>query len=194
MWNPENYDDRAIGPIGLADAYLLSAICRYLQPRIAIEYGGLLGHSLAVMAEHCGFVISVDDNAGVALREMAKKVSNARVVQSDMSFYEPADSVESIVDLVLIDAAHLYDDNVAAYENVLPVLSSDAVILVHDTGDWKTDDLPPQWAAWVEHRAMFLEHDRKFVRYLREKGYSDVTFGTARHLRHGITVLQRRTW
>jgi predicted O-methyltransferase YrrM len=192
MWQGKVFDDRAIGPMGEADAYLLDAICRYIKPRIAIEYGGLLGHSLAVMAPHCGLVISVDDNAGEALQEAAKKAGNAEVVKGKMEEYDPVyDGVKPEVDLVFFDASHLYKDNVAAYENVKPVLSPEALILVHDTGDWYKGELPPQWEAWKERRAEYLVHDRQFVEYLREKeGYRDVTFSSTRNLRHGITVLK----
>ncbi len=45
-WDMTKYDDRAIGPMGLHDAILLDAICSYVRPKVVLEYGGLLGHSL----------------------------------------------------------------------------------------------------------------------------------------------------
>lgn len=196
MWNPDNYDDRAIGPMGLHDAYLLDAICRYIRPRVAIEYGGLLGHSLDVMAPYCGLVISVDDNASVALRAIAEKVGNAKVIQTDMTYYEPyyAGIEDNSIDLALFDASHILKQSIAAFKNLTPSLSPKALILVHDTGDWYTGELPPQWEAWKENRATFLEHDRNFVRYLRQQGFLDITFESSDHLRHGYTVLKKPNW
>lgn len=196
QWNPADYDDRAIGPLGLHDAHLLDAICRYVRPRTYLEYGGLLGHSLAVAAPHCGIVVSVDDNAGTALWDKATRAGNARVVKGDMAVYDPVADGLRDVDLVFVDASHLFTDCMAAYERFAPVLSPRALILVHDTGDWPPPGtpLPPQWEAWKHHRAHFLGHDRAFVRALREFGWADVTFGTPDHLRHGITVLSRPTW
>ncbi len=98
------------------------------------------------------------------------------------------------IDLVLFDASHLYTDCRDAYQRIESRLAPDALILVHDTGDWYTGELPPQWAAWKGHRATYLEEDRRFVRYLRKEGYSDITFGTNEHLRHGYTVLMKPQW
>ncbi len=195
MWDESKFSDEAIGPIGLHDARLLSAICAYVKPRIVIEYGGLLGHSLSVFATHAEFVISVDEHAGVALQEAAKKAGNAQVVKGKMEEYDPVkDGVKAEVDLIFVDAAHLLDKNIACYEKVCPLLSPHAMILVHDTGPWKETDLPPQWAGWVKPRAELLSHDRSFVLYLRGEDYRDVTFGTNRHLRHGITVCMKPQW
>lgn len=196
MWNPENYDDRAIGPMGLHDAHLIDAICRYIRPRVALEYGGLLGHSLAVMSEWCGWIISVDDNAGEALQAAAAKAGNAVVVKAKMQDFDPNEFGIRQLDLVLFDASHLLADNTAAFEMIEPWLTQRAVILVHDTGEWYNgpDPLPPQWAAWVEHREALLEGDRGFVRYLRGKGWSDVTFESPDHLRHGYTMLTKPRW
>lgn len=194
MWNPDNYDDRAIGPMGLHDAYLLDAICRYVRPKVALEFGGLLGHSLSVMAEHCDTVISVDDNAHQLLYDAASKYGNVQVIKGDMRTYGIINNGIEL-DLVLFDASHLYGDNVAAFSNIEPILSPKALILIHDTGDWYTGELPPQWEAFQKERSIFLEHDRKFVRYLRcVKGYSDTTFESSDHLRHGYTILKKPSW
>lgn len=194
MWNPENYDDRAIGPMGLHDAYLLDAICRYVRPKVALEYGGLLGHSLSVMTEHCGQVISVDDNAHQLLYDAANKFDNIRIVKSKMQEFDPLEDCLSPVDLVLFDASHIYDHSVEAFELIKQGLSDNPILLVHDTGDWYTGELPPQWLEWQEHRNIYLQHDRKFVGYLREQGYSDITFQSSDHLRHGYTVLMKPQW
>lgn len=195
MWDAANYDDRAIGPMGLHDAYLLDAVCRYVRPQVALEYGGLLGHSLRVMAPYCGLVVSVDDNCGQSLQDAATLVGNAWAVQCDMKNYEPSQHVTGI-DLILFDASHLYADYVAAYEKCVPLLQSRTVILVHDTGEWPPEGtpLPPQWEAWKEHRATYLEEDREFVRYLRTQGWSDVTFENPDSLRHGYTMLTKPRW
>ncbi len=193
-WNPADYDDRAIGPMGLHDAHLLDAICRYVRPKVALEYGGLLGHSLAVMSDWCGHIISVDDNAGEALRAAAEKAGNATVFKSDMKDFDPWFHGFKQIDLVLFDASHLFNDYRLTFEKIEPLLTERCAILVHDTGDWFLGELPPQWDAWKEHRATFLEEDREFVRYLRSKGWSDVTFESPDHLRHGYTMLTKPRW
>lgn len=195
MWNPANYNDDAIGPMGLHDAYLLDAICRYTKPKVALEYGGLLGHSLAVLSTHCEQVISVDDNAHQILQDAATVAGNARVVKAKMQEYDPvADGVPRL-DFVLIDASHLYADNIAAYNKFKPLLSKFALILIHDTGEWYTGELPPQWAGWAERRTTYVTEDRAFVCYLREsEGWNDITFQSSDHLRHGYTVLAKPTW
>lgn len=194
MWSPDNYDDRAIGPMGLHDAILLDAICRYVRPKVALEYGGLLGHSLSIMAECCGQVISVDDNAHQLLYDAANRFDNVSIVKAKMQEFSPIAITPSAIDFVLFDASHIYEHSVAAFEQVNWVLSDNPILLVHDTGDWYKGELPPQWAEWQEHREIYLQHDRKFVRYLRGQGYSDVTFESSDHLRHGYTVLMKRKW
>lgn len=194
MWNPEKYDDRAIGPMGLHDAYLLEAICKYVRPRIALEFGGLLGHSLSVMAGYCDKVISVDDNAHQLLYDVAVHYPNVAIFKSDMRVFYPNEFGIDRIDLVLFDASHLYNDSITTFRNIEKYLSPKALILVHDTGDWKTDDLPPQWEAFKTDRAVLLEHDRKFVRFLRGHGYLDITFESSEHLRHGYSVLKKIEW
>lgn len=194
MWDADNYDDRAIGPMGLHDAYLLDALCRYICPRVALEYGGLLGHSLRVMAPYCEALVSVDDNCGSALVAAAKDTRNARAVKCDMRTYDPVADGYQRLDLILFDASHLFDDNLAAYSKCVPLLQPRTVILVHDTGEWYTGELPPQWEAWKEHRDEFLQEDRKFVRYLRTEGWNDVTFENPNALRHGYTMLTKPRW
>lgn len=193
-WDPSHYNDSAIGPMGLHDAYLLDAICRYIRPKVALEYGGLLGHSLSVMAPYCGRVISVDNIAHQSMYDAASRYNNVHIVKGDMRLYDPKTNNMDEINLVLFDASHLCTDYIKAYQNIKSILSSKSLILVHDTSDWFKGVLPTQWEWFKEEREILTQQDRKFVVYLREEGYNDITFESDEHLRHGYTVLKKCNW
>jgi hypothetical protein len=109
-----------------------------------------------------------------------------------MKTYQPPEGIK--FDLVLFDASHVYDDSVKTFTNIETYLSPKVLILVHDTGNWREKDLPPDWSSFKLGREIILKNERDFIRFLRTQGYSDVSFESSEHLRHGYTILKKLDW
>jgi len=187
-----HYDDRVLGPIQKADACLLAAVCNYMRPEAAIEYGCLEGHSAAVLARFCKRLFCVEiDHARQGLCHVIDKNPNITHVHASMTEWVPPEDVKDI-GLVYFDASHKCEDSLAAYDILEFRLSPTALLICHDTGDW-CDPYPNEDFKKFTARKETVDGEREFVRCLFQRGWQAIAFGCTTQFRHGLTILQRST-
>lgn len=199
-------EEAACGPIQQEEALLLFALVRVLRPRVVVEFGFHRGHSalnflLALPPD--GELHSYDISEGAA--QMASQLfagaARFHYHHKPQESFLPADVGGREIDLVLLDAAHDLDLNVATFEKLRPCLAPRAILAVHDTGTWWRAHMRHEHLAWAADRPHGWlsaeeyapwDEERRFVNWLREThpDLSQLHLHSYRALRHGLTLLQ----
>jgi predicted O-methyltransferase YrrM len=198
------YEQWSWGPVQPDEALLLHALVRTLRPRTLVEIGFLFGHSAF------NFLRALDPDARLYSFDIdPASVEVARVrCQHDPRFVLRSRSQDAITpqdidgrsaDFVFLDGAHDLAINQATFARLLPLLSPEATIAIHDTGaiprsltpqgHW-TLDHPERWAGDdYEHQP----DERAFANWLlaTHPEFAQIHIHSRRTFRHGMTVLQR---
>ena len=198
------YTEWAWGPIQRDDALLLHALVRSVRPATIVEMGFLFGHSAF------NFLRALDEHARLYSFDVGpESAQHARLrCQHDPRFVFHNRSQDTItaddvdgrsVDFVFLDGAHDLAINQATFERLLPLLSSIALLVIHDTGGIHRSIMPPEhWTRDIAERWVgdWFEHqpdERAFVNWLLASypEFSQIHLHSHRVFRHGMTLLQR---
>jgi hypothetical protein len=190
---------------------------RVLRPRTVVEIGFLRGDSAfnfltALDADARLYSFDVDPAAESIARERFGNDSRfvfRRRSQADLTA-EDVDGREA--DLVFLDAAHDFELNRMTFSRLLPIMSPDAILAVHDTGTIprrlvQPDAVPSElamvgewWLAhpevgWIGDEREVESDERAFVNWVLEEhpDFSQIHLHTTRTFRYGLTLLQRST-
>lgn len=187
----KDYNDTALGPILRSDAALLGAIMNYVRPEVVVEYGSLDGHSASVLARFAKVVYCVEaDNIRPGLHHTVEANPNVVIVNASMRDWLPPPG--TVVDVGYFDASHDLEDNISAYAKLNQYLSPHALLLCHDTDTWVKH--PSQGHIdFQPTRDKAVDGERKWVEWMRDRGWDRVAFGCKTAFRHGLTILQRET-
>jgi predicted O-methyltransferase YrrM len=198
------YEDATVGPVQADEALLLHALVRTVRPETVVELGFFRGDSSfnflrALDLDARLYSFDIDPAAGE--RAAAKLGHDPRFAfrARGQETLTPADVDGRTVDFVFFDAAHDLDLNQRAFGRLLPLLSGDAILAVHDTGTLASRFLerPPNEHERAEHLVRDgYEHqpgERTFVNWLREEHpeFAQMHLHTHRYPRYGLTLLQR---
>ncbi len=202
------YDEEsASGPLQRDEALLMHALVRVLRPKVVVEFGFLAGHSAmnfltAVPSSTRFYSFDIDPACATTARRFFGNRPNFRFICKSQTEITAADVDGGPIDFCFLDASHDLELNRATFERLLPLLSSDAVVVVHDTGTWKPQHMrpvhrelaeaEPGW--WVDHDEYAHQpEERQFVNWIRETHpeFAQLHLHTHATVRHGITMLQR---
>lgn len=198
----------AMGPIQQSEALFLYALTKVLQPRLIVEFGFSTGESAA------NFLAAAPANCEIHSFDISPH--SAQIAQHMMRdrrlhFHEKSQadfSAEDIgnrqADLVFIDASHDLALNQQTWHRLQNCMSSDCLVIVHDTGTWARDEMrdihsrfaaqPITAAGWISRDEFAHQIDERiFVNWVRETdpGYCVMHLHTTRALRHGLSLIQR---
>ena len=200
-----SYEELAVGPVQRDEALVLHGLVRATRPRTIVEIGFLNGHSAF------NFLRALDEDARLysfdvdpACERIARRHfgNDPRLVYrtraQETLTREDVDGRP--VDFVFFDGAHDLSLNQEAFRRLLPMLSQDAIVTVHDTGtvprafmaDW--DPRLEETERWIGDAE--YEHqpgERAFVNWLLEDHpeFAQLHLHTHRWPRFGLTLLQR---
>lgn len=184
----EEYNSENIGPIQKEDALLLYAVLKILCPKNIIEFGTQKGYSTKL------FIKAMRDDAYLTTydtdrldKETQDKITHPRVKIINDS-QENFSSTES-VDFVFMDASHNLEINQKTFIKLLPLLTDNCIIAVHDTGT--TKDEVSGHGYYLGEEFIHQPDERKFVNWIMETcNASAMNFHTLRERRYGMTLLQ----
>jgi predicted O-methyltransferase YrrM len=198
------YDEIALGPVQRDEALVLHGLVRVVRPLTVVEIGFYQGWSaynfLSALDEDARlYAFDVDPGCDdVARRRFGDepRLVFRRRAQQDLT----AEDVDGrLVDLVFIDGSHELELNRATFQRLLPMLESDAIVAVHDTGtvarrwtpDWLAESIPPD--RWLNDAYEPQPDERAFVNWLRDEhpDFAQIHLHTDRTPRCGLTLLQR---
>ena len=198
--------ERMGGPVQRDEALFLHSLVRVVQPRTIVEIGFFRGDSAfnflrALNPDARLYSFDIDP----ACEELAleRLGHDPRFVFRTRSQAEltPEDVEGHLAEFVFLDAAHELGLNQATFERLVPLMASDAIVAIHDTGTVPRRLLPPRhWAhsmreGWVGDEYEVRSDERAFVNWLLENHaeFSQIHLHSRRVARCGLTLLQRAT-
>jgi predicted O-methyltransferase YrrM len=196
------YEEMTVGPVQRDEALLLHGLVLVVRPRTVVEFGFHLGHSAynflrALDADSRLYSFDIDPRCEqVAQRRFA---DDPRFVYRTHAQEKltPGDIDGRVADLVFVDGAHDLALNQETFGRLLPLMSPDAIVAIHDTGtigrafipDWQTSDT----ARWIGDGYEHQPDERAFANWVREQHpeFAQIHLHTHRTARQGLTLLQR---
>ena len=197
------FDESAIGPIQRDEALLIHGLTRSIRPKMVLEIGFAQGHSART------FLQALDSDAtlwSVDNEPYARDLHSRYFASDPRSRFQFCDqtAVDTTkfhvpLDVVLFDGSHDLEANRSTFERIRSHLSSNALILIHDTGIWVPEHMDrSHWDILVEidHRkgegGIIHQHgERQFVNWLCSKlpHAQFVHIHSRNTLRHGMTLV-----
>ena len=209
--------ETAWGPVQRDEALLLHAMVRVLRPRTVVEIGFLRGDSAlnflcALDTDARLYSFDIDPGSEAVARErfrhdsrfVFRRRSQADLTTEDIDGRQP--------DFVFLDAAHDLELNRATFSRLVPMMSPNAILAVHDTGTiprrlvepgaipWQLKVVGDWWRAhphvgWVGDEREVEPDERAFVNWVLEEhpDFSQIHLHSTRTFRYGLTLLQRST-
>lgn len=192
------------GPLQRDEALLLHGLVRVVRPRTVVEIGFLQG------ASAFNFLAALDSDArlysfdidpaceAVAQRRFGHDARFAFKLRSQTAL-TPQDIDGRTADFVFLDAAHDLSLNQETFTRLVPLLSAQAILAVHDTGTVPRALLPPRhWAhhksdGWLADEYEVMSDERAFANWVLETypEFSQLHLHSTRTIRCGVTLLQR---
>lgn len=197
-----------IGPIQRSEAIMLYGLIKTLRPRRVIELGFYKGDSCSVLCA----ATATDPNATVEsydinwVDEGAKNALKAQYPHLSVELCDQRLVMDRtitdnrLVDFLFLDASHDFEINKATWATFLPRFSSNAVVMVHDTGLWVDEHCPDglsrhgQYGHKHGHNGRFHQPDEVlFVKWITSTypNWRRMDFMSVNTFRHGFTLLQQ---
>lgn len=201
-------EGEVVGPLQRDEALLLFALTRVLRPRTVLEIGFLGGQGAF------NFLQALEPGAqlhSVDVTEFSEEIAD-HVWRDVPGFAFHRASQNEIgpemvdgrpVDLAFLDASHDLGLNQETFRRLAPMVASDGMIVVHDTGTWPRDQMSPDvidhamrhpigWISETEYQHQ--RDERLFVNWVMDAHpeWTMVHLHSLNTVRHGMTILQRR--
>ena len=199
----------ACGPLQKDEAVFLFGLISCIKPKCILELGFHKGHSAlallnALDSDSAFTTIDIDPNClKIFAEKFSNRFKNARMIINDMSVVNFNSFFRSNeIDFVFFDAVHDLELNIKTYLNLKPYLTSDCIIVIHDTGLWFEKYMEEVHYSVLKNikSKKVLEDafahqldERLFVNYLVSKEqYNTFHIHSKNTIRHGITCLHKQ--
>jgi predicted O-methyltransferase YrrM len=189
----KNYNDNSIGPIGAADAGLLSAIAKYYNAPRVLEIGSQNGDSARCWLDAgCCRLVCVD---AILTQGLMDEIGQEIQCTFHHCFQQDF-KTEEMFDIIFLDASHDPQINAATVVNLQGNLRKGGVLVIHDTGLWAHDhmtDAHKSFSGGCDFPEGYAHQPGEivFVGWLKNNGWHCVSLASKTALRHGITICQR---
>ena len=181
---------KPLGPLLDEDAEFLKSVIKMTDPKIVMEFGHLFGDSARAMLS----VMSEDSKLYSYDCDRETSIKDHRFVYHKISQekFEPVPNV----DFVFLDASHDLELNKQTFEKLIGCMSLKGIIAVHDTGTWPTNTYGMDFGKTLpDGRYAHRPSEIMFVNWILETypEWNQIHFHSDSSLRHGITLLQKKT-
>jgi hypothetical protein len=200
-------EEEACGPVQRAEALFLSGIIHVTQPKTVVEFGFQRGRSAfnflsALPRDSHLYSFDIRESARQIAGERLSHFKNFHFLKKSQDLFSPADVDNRTLDFAFIDGAHNLEINKRTFIAILPSLSENAIVAIHDTGTWLKEFFTPIHAEiaatkperWLNSSEFQHQVDeREFVNWIvtNHPEFSALHFHSKNCLRHGITLLQK---
>lgn len=206
-----NYQTFIHGPIQQDEALFLLAVCKMVRPKVILEFGvldGMSTYNFAVAKDSDCLLFSFDLNPE-AVENGRRKVAgfpNCFLGVRNCTEFVPSDVRDLPIDFFFLDCAHVLEINQECLRRVIPCMSPEGIIGIHDTGYYTKkgfDAAPEDYKRWKEKLGERLERqdrvpvildETKTANWLTEEfpEYNSMHFHSANYFRHGISLFQKK--
>jgi hypothetical protein len=198
------YSETPLGAVQRDEGLLLHGIVRVIRPRTIVEIGFRHGHSAfnflrALDADGQLYSYDIEPACAEVARRHFGRDPRFKLVLKSQDSVSAEDLDGRSADFVFIDGAHDLTLNQATFGRLLPLMSPEAILAVHDTGTFPRR-LFPGWhwlleseENWVGDEYEGRPGERAFVNWVLEEHpeFAQIHLHSARTVRCGMTLLQR---
>src|SRR4051794_16784005 len=198
------YADTTTGPVQRDEALLLHGLVRVVRPRTVLEIGFQSGQSAfnflcALDADARLYSYDIHPSCPATAERRFGHDPRFKLLAKSMTEMDASDLDGRPADLVFIDGPHDLALNQAMFARLLPLLSPDAILAVHDTGTVPRR-LFPEWhwllqtdENWLGDEYEGEPGERAFVNWILDEHpeFSQLHLHSREVVRCGITLLQR---
>lgn len=184
----KDYNGQSLGPLMPEDALLLQAVIKMTTPKVLVELGHFWGESARKIIEVMGdaHLYSYDNT------------KDSSIDDPRFTFYKKSQEEVDVpnIDFIFIDASHDIELNKQTFIKLLPLLTDEAIIAVHDTGTWcKGNVFEIEYGHDSPNGYVHCPDELKFVDWIKENypDFQQIHFHSSREVRHGMTLLQKYT-
>jgi predicted O-methyltransferase YrrM len=201
-------ENDAIGPLQRDEAIALFGIIRTLRPKIVVEFGFFHGHSAfnflqALPTDGQLYSYDIDEDSIRRARTEFQFDRRFTFIGKSQNDFDPVDVQNQKIDFVFFDAAHELDLNKDTFQRLLPHLSAEATLAVHDTGLWNREHFAPIHHTFTRDHPGVWQNENLYAHQPGERAFIDwilanhpeftaIHLHSTRTLRHGFSLLQRR--
>lgn len=201
-----------IGPLQRPEAMLLYSLVLVMRPKRIVELGFYKGDSctaLAAAAKEINRLVGYNHTSvesydirvnQIDVDDIVKDYPNTTIKMMDQRQVHLVQGPE--IDFLFIDAAHNLEINKDTWINLEPKLSSNAVVMVHDTGLW-VDAFTPSEIIKQGVRGVIRQNVKgyfhqpdevAFVQWINNTypNWVKMDFMSIYAFRHGFTLLQKK--
>lgn len=201
-----------IGPLQRPEAMLLYSLVLVMRPKRIVELGFYKGDSCTALAAAAkeinrlvGYNHTIVESYDIRVNQIdvdviLKDYPNTIINMMDQRQVHMVLGPE--IDFLFIDAAHNLEINKETWNTLEPKLSSNSVVMVHDTGLWvdafTPSEIPKQGVRGVIRQNVtgyFHQPDEvAFVQWITNTypSWIKMDFMSINAFRHGFTLLQKK--
>lgn len=195
------------GAILKDEALLIYALIKMIRPKVVVEFGFSRGHS------SLNFLEALDETAEFHSYDISSSAAEiAKVFQARNNFhfhlksqldFDAEDVGHKKVDLVYFDAVYDAELNMATLQKLMPSLSDNALLILHDTDTWKKHQMDDTHVAYAGKRPQNWLNENEFQQQKGQREFSNAIVNTLPEfsvihlhgigiLRSGFTLVQRK--
>jgi len=196
-----------LGPLQREEAVFLFGIIATVKPKTVVEFGFHWGHSAF------NFLQAMDKDAHLFsfdISEVSKEIAenyfdvykNFSYLHKSQQCFVPEDVDGRKIDFVFIDCSHDLSLNQKTFEALLPALTEQAIIAVHDTGTWIKEFMLPVHSPFLRNHPNNWINDREFQPCKDNRLFMNwiaathpefqiIHFHSKNCARQGVTLIQR---
>jgi hypothetical protein len=201
-------ESNALGPVQRDEAITLFGIIRTIRPKVILEFGFFHGHSafnFLSALDNDGFLYSYDisDESNKRAKTEFSCFKNFKFIHKSQTDFDHSDIAHNAIDFVFFDAAHDLQLNIETFNKVLPHITDNCIIAIHDTGLWFKSYFEQAHITWSQNHpadwvtdSLFAHQpdERRFVNWITSEypQYQAIHLHSSHTLRHGLTIIQKR--
>lgn len=203
----DKYETYWHGPIQQDEALFLYSLVKMIHPSLILEFGVQYGYSTWNFAlakdEDCKlFSYDIDLNCLNNVRKLFIGIKNFSFIHKNCLDFTFSDIDNQLIDLCFIDCAHILSINQQLIDKILPFMSKNAIIAIHDTGTHTRKAINKKPEGYENKlfdnpfvKEVCLVEERQTVNWFAEKypEYSLINLHSENFFRHGITIFQKKS-
>lgn len=204
------FETYKFGPIQKDEALFLFSLVKMTRPSTIVEFGLLEGHSCLNFVcskdektSYYGF--DKDENAVARAQKFCEGRANCFLSQIDCIDFDSGKIDGRTIDLCFLDCSHILEVNQKCLEKVIPCMSENAILAIHDTGYYYKKNCNMLPKSFLDRKPAFLKRfeskdkvsavkpEQHTVNWFKERwpDWQQLHMHSENIMRHGITLLQK---
>ena len=198
------------GPIQRDEAVFLFGMVRVIRPSTIVEFGlqtGLSAYNFCLAKDEDCFYFGLDKEQFCvdSASKLCKNLKNCFFIKDDCVNFNSEMIQGRFIDLFFLDCSHIFELNKKCLQKVIPLLSKNGIVIIHDTGYYTTEGFeksPESYRKKNEKlgdnirksgKVAVIKSEQKTVNWFMDEyaEFSVMHFHSDKVMRNGMTLMQK---